>query len=127
MRILVLLLELGWVSVGALGIWVMHRQVAGWGRRALGFSFFAALFILPVAWLEGRWVHWSWIQPRHGEVLAAVESRLGVAEPWINASSDEALAILYSPPSWWIIPVFGQVVIWTGRDRRVDRWTVSWR
>lgn len=92
-------------------------------RRVACFAFWSVLCFLPVAWFEGRRVYAWCIAPRIGESLTDVVSRLGVAEDWGN----EALAIACLPPSWWIMPVFGQVLIWANRDGRVQRWTVSWR
>jgi len=91
--------------------------------RALGFAFCTVLCFLPVAWFEGRGMYWWCVEPRVGEALEDVESRLGVA----TARSDGSVGIAYRPPSWWVLPQSGHVVIWVDRDQRVDRWIVSWR
>lgn len=117
------LLLLLWVGVGAVGCWDVHRRVSGAVPRILFFAFWTVLCFLPVAWFEGRGMYWWCVAPRIGEPLADTESRLGMAIGF----GAEAVAISYSPPPWWIIPVFGQVVIWPDRDGRVESWTVSWR
>ena len=119
MRLLLLL----WGGVGAAVLWSVYRRALGTKQGALFFAFWTFLCFLPLAWIEGRWMYWRSIEPRIGEALSDVESRLGVATPF----GSDAVAISYSAPRWWVVPVFGQVVIWPDRDGRVGSWTVSWR
>lgn len=117
------LLGLLWLGVGTAGCWSVHRQVSGAVRRSVGFAFWVALCFLPVAWFEGRWLHWWWIQPRIGEPLASVASRLGVAD---QADNGEWM-IPYSAPLYWVIPSGGLIRITTDSDARVESWDATWR
>src|SRR5260221_663387 len=118
------LLELLWLGIGAGGCWSVHRHVTGVVRRATGFAFWTALCLLPVAWFEGRWLHWWWIQPRVGEPLDVVTSRLG---PTTAQTQDGCWLIPFATPAYWFIPSFGLIRIATDSAGVVDSWSVTWR
>lgn len=117
------LVEIALLILGGLGCWSVHRQAVGLTRRCVGIGFFTVLFFLPVAWFEGRWVHWWLLQPRIGEPLAAVVGRLGVAV----ADEKGRWEIDYVPPFFWVVPQFGSITVSTDSAGLVESWDATWR
>jgi len=118
-----LLRECAWLLLGGFCWWRLCPAALGRIRRWIGFAICAVVFLLPVAWMEGRWLHWWWLQPCIGEPLDAVVSRLGAARRAENGQ----WVIAYAAPYYWIIPQFGMIRISIDSARRVESWDVTWR
>lgn len=118
-----LLAESIWLGLGVFSCWFLWPSVVGRTRRWLLVAFCTVMFFLPVAWMEGRWVHWWWLQPRIGEPLDEVVSRLGAAERIASGQ----WVIWYKTPFYWLIPAFGMIEMSADSAGRVESWNVAWR